>query len=117
MLTPSRMNLILKLLRHGAALDEPPPRRLKALDALSVASLPEGRRRADHVLKKAQRCPCCRTLLDHVFDCLGSTLFLDDDPHALVGAFKPSECDKFAEKVLAALIVLKGRPRLVPQAT
>jgi hypothetical protein len=115
MLSAVSMNPILKLLRLGRASDEPPPRALKALDALSVASLPEARRRADQILTNAKRCPCCRTLLGHVFDCLGSTLFIDDDPHTLLSAFKPTECDQFSEKVLAALIVLNGRPRTRPQ--
>jgi hypothetical protein len=115
MLRAKSMNSILRLLHRGRALDEPPPRGLKALAALRVASLREARRRAARVLTKAQRCPRCRTLLDHVFDCLGSTLFIDDDPHALMSAFKPTECDQFSEKVLAALIVLNGRPRTPPR--
>lgn len=114
MLPALYMNPILKLLRLGQR-DEPPPEGLKALDALSVASVREARRRADQILAKAKRCPSCRSLLDHVFDCLGSTLFIDDDPHALMNAFKPTECDQFSEKVLAALIVLNGRPRTRPQ--
>jgi hypothetical protein len=109
------MNSILKLLHLGKAPDEPRARGFKALKALSAASLPEARHRADQVLANAKRCQRCKTLLDHVFDCLGSTLFLDDDPHALVSAFKPTECDKFSEQVLAALIVRHGRPRALPR--
>jgi len=115
MLFPSRMNSILKLLRLGQACDDPTPRCLKAFDSLSVASLPEAQRRAEQVLAKAKRCQRCRALLGHVFDCLGSTLFIDDDPHVLVSAFKPAECDQFSERVLAALIVLRGRTRTLPQ--
>jgi hypothetical protein len=115
MLRPWRMNSILKLLGVGQTVDEAAPRGFKALDALRVATLTEARRRADHVLAKAKRCQRCRTLLDHVFDCLGSTLFIDDDPHALMSAFKPAECDQFSEQVLAALIVRNGRTRTLPQ--
>jgi hypothetical protein len=109
------MNSILRLLHLGQATDEPPPRRLKALEALRVATLSEARHRADQVLAKAKRCQRCRTLLAHVFDCLGSTLFIDDDPHALVTSFTAAECDQFSEQVLAALIVLNGRPRTQPR--
>jgi hypothetical protein len=111
------MNSILKLLRFGQPTDEPPPGHLKALEALHVATLSEARHRADQVLAKAKRCQCCRTLLAHVFDCLGSTLFLDDDPHALLSSFKPDECDQFGEQVLAAVIVLNGRPRALAPYT
>lgn len=115
MLLPLRMKSILKLLRPGHTCDEPPARHLKAFEALSVASLRDARRRADKVLEDAKRCQRCRNLLDHVFECLGSTLFIDDDPHELLSAFKPTERDQFSEQVLAALIVLNGRPRTLPQ--
>jgi len=107
----SGMNSILKGFPFGQATDESPPQRGKALEALRVATLGEARRRADHVLAKAKRCQSCRTLLAHVFDCLGSTLFMDDDPHVLRSAFQPADCDQFSERVLAALIVRNGRPR------
>jgi hypothetical protein len=32
-----------------------------------------------------------------------------------MGAFKATECDRFSEQVLAALIILRGRPRMLPQ--
>jgi len=111
----SSMISILELFRRGPARDAPAPRCLKAFKSLSVESLAEARRRAEQVLAKAKRCPRCRTLLNHVFDCLGSTLFIDDDPHVLIGAFKPTERDQFSEQVLAAIIVLRGRIRTFPQ--
>lgn len=110
---PGGVNSVFWLL--GLARDEAVLRHFKAFDLLSVATLSKARRRAEHVLAKAKECERCRTLLDHVFDCIGSTLFIDDDPHALLNAFKPAECDQFSEQVLAALIVLRGRPRILPQ--
>jgi hypothetical protein len=109
------MNALLDLLGLGPRAEEPPPRCVKALNALHVASMSEARRRADRVLTKARRCPCCSSLLSHVFDRVGSTLFIDDDPRALKSAFTPTECDSFSEQVLAALIVLQGRQRTRPQ--
>jgi hypothetical protein len=106
---------ILELFRRKRVRDAPMPRYLKAFKSLSVESLVEARRRAEQVLAKAKRCQRCTTLLNHVFDCLGSTLFIDDDPHVLIGAFKPTECDQFSEQVLAAIIVLNGRARTLPQ--
>lgn len=105
------MHWIPKLFGVGRSSDDPP---LPCLKALCVASFSVARRRADGVLAKARRCPRCRALLAHVFECVGSTLFLDDDPHALIGSFQPAERDQFSERVLAALIVLQGRPRSAP---
>jgi hypothetical protein len=106
---------ILELFRRGPPCDAPAPRCLKAFKSLSVESLRDARRRAEQVLAKAKRCPRCRTLLSHIFDCLGSTLFIDDDPHVLIGAFQPTERDQFSEQVLAAIIVLRGRTRTFAQ--
>ena len=85
---------------------------LKALHLLGSKSLTDARRRATKVLSDALRCPRCQKLLGHVFDQLGSTLFLDDDPKMLECAFDSSERDEFAPRVLAACIVLSGRPRV-----
>lgn len=85
---------------------------MKALKVLGSRTLGDARRRATKVLSDALRCPRCQKLLGHVFDNLGSTLFLDDDPAALECAFDPGERDPFASRVLAACIVLSGRPRV-----
>lgn len=85
---------------------------LKALRFLDAKTLSGARRHAGEVLSDALRCPCCQKLLGHVFDRLGSTLFLDDDPEQLQHAFENEERDLFAPRVLAACIVLSGRPRI-----
>jgi hypothetical protein len=85
---------------------------IKALRFLDAKTLSGARRHAGRVLSDALRCPCCQQLLGHVFDRLGSTLFLDDDPEQLQCAFEVEERDMFAPRVLAACIVLSGRPRI-----
>jgi hypothetical protein len=85
---------------------------LKAVRLLGARHLPEARHRAEHTLKGARRCACCTSMLTHVFDRLGSTLFLDDDPETLAQAFDESERDRFSPQVLAACIVLSGRERV-----
>lgn len=94
----------------GPPLGEAP---LKAVSLLGVERLAEARARAEHALKGARRCSCCRGVLAHVYDRLGSTLFLDDDPEQLARAFDDDERDAFTARVLAACIVLSGRERVV----
>jgi hypothetical protein len=87
---------------------------LKAVRVLGCRCLSDARREAAQTLKHARRCECCRSLLDHLFDRLGSTLFLDDDPEELALAFDETERDRFSPRVLAACIVLAGRERVLP---
>jgi hypothetical protein len=94
-----------------AALGQPS---LKAMRLLEASNLNEARAHAAVVLERARQCRRCRSLLSHVFDRLGSTLFLDDDPEALALAFDPDECDPFAPTVIAAFIAVAGRKRLDP---
>jgi len=49
-----------------------------------------------------------------MFERIGSTLFIDDDPEELILAFDPAETDGDALRTLAACIVLTGRSRLKP---
>ena len=83
-----------------------------ALRTLEANTLTEARREARRVLGQARRCKRCVGLLEHVFERIGSTLFIDDDPAVLMSAFPPAECDGFTRRVLAALIVLNGRQRI-----
>jgi len=108
------MTRLLQLLGIEPTNEEPPSICRRALDALHAHSLSEGRRRARLVLAKAHRCACCQGLLDHVFDRIGSTLFIDDDPRSLAAAFPANERDADCQEVLAALILLRGRPRTAP---
>ncbi|NBD09677.1 MULTISPECIES: hypothetical protein [Corallococcus] len=85
---------------------------LKAVRMLGARGLGDARRRAGRALEKAWRCTCCRGLLAHVFERVGSTLFLDDDPEVLAQAFDDSERDGFSARVLAACIVMVGRERV-----
>lgn len=96
----------------------PPPggAPLKAVSLLGVERLAEARTRAEHALKDARRCSCCKGVLEHVYDRLGSTLFLDDDPEQLARAFDDDERDAFTARVLAACIVLSGRERVAAMA-
>jgi hypothetical protein len=71
-------------------------------------------REAEGVLAEARPCRCCRSAVAHLFDRIGSTLFLDDDPVELAGRFDPDERDAFTPRVLAACILLRGRPRGAP---
>ncbi|WP_338872250.1 hypothetical protein [Myxococcus stipitatus] len=101
-------------LAHGQAAPPPCEAPLKAVRMLGVERLADARTRAEHALDGARRCTCCRGLLEHLYDRLGSTLFLDDDPEQLARAFDDSERDRFAPRVLAACIVLAGRERVAP---
>ncbi|MBU8900943.1 hypothetical protein DRW03_19610 [Corallococcus sp. H22C18031201] len=92
------------------------PCALKAVRLLGAQELSTARRRASHALEGARQCACCRSLLDHLYDRVGSTLFLDDDPEVLAQAFDDGERDRFSPKVLAACIVLAGRERIVAPA-
>lgn len=85
---------------------------LKAVRMLGARGLEDARRQGARALEKAWRCTCCRGLLAHVFERVGSTLFLDDDPEVLAQAFDDSERDRFSARVLAACIVMVGRERV-----
>ncbi|GMT97569.1 hypothetical protein KH5H1_16880 [Corallococcus caeni] len=85
---------------------------LKAVRMLGAQGLEDARRQGARALEKAWRCTCCRGLLAHVFERVGSTLFLDDDPEVLAQSFDDSERDPFSARVLAACIVMVGRERV-----
>jgi hypothetical protein len=117
------MGVIQLFRRHESGpVEEPPepssqdqePRGLRALVILRAHDLPEARARALIELLSAGRCQRCRSVLAHLYDRVGSTLFVDDDPDALARMFEPCERDGETSRLLAACIVLGGRPRVVP---
>jgi hypothetical protein len=84
----------------------------RAYELLGARNLAEAWTLAEQQLARARRCGCCTSLLAHVFDRLGTDLFLDDDPEQLLQAFDESDRDRFSPRVLAAAIVTSGRPRV-----
>jgi hypothetical protein len=87
------------------------PRR-KRLDALDARSPAEGRIDAERELARARPCGCCLTPRIHLTKWVGSTLFLDDDPAALLRAIPRGERASWTTRLVAACIVLYGRPRI-----
>jgi hypothetical protein len=85
---------------------------LKSVRLLDASTLTDARCQAKRRLAAARRCPRCSSLLDHVFDRLGTDVFLEDDPDALAQAFESCDCDASTPLVLAAYVVLKGRHRV-----
>jgi hypothetical protein len=85
---------------------------LKAVQMLNATTLTNARRAARRELSAAKRCPRCASLLRHMFDRMGSDVFLEDDPNALAQAFESCDCDESTPRVLAAYVVLKGRHRV-----
>lgn len=84
----------------------------KLLHLLGAYDADDAYRLAEHELAGARHCPCCKTLLAHLTDRLGSVLFADDDPDRLAALFSPEERDEFTPRLLAACILLYGRPRV-----
>ena len=89
--------------------DEP-----KALRYFHAKSFWEAAGCARAQLRSAEICPRCSRALARVHDRIGSTLFRDDDPRALICAFDPEDRNSCTLQVLAACIVLNGRDRIVP---
>ncbi len=87
---------------------------LKALDALDAQSPSEACTLAANELARARRCGCCLTPRIHLATYVGSTLFLDDDPAELQRAIPRAEQAVWTKRLVAACIILYGRPRLTP---
>ena len=100
--TPASLPLELPKHRGGTS---------KALQALGISALQSERQVAERTLERAHACPRCASLLEHLFDCLGSTFYFDDDPALLARSFDDAVRDPFTVRVLAACIVLRGRER------
>lgn len=73
--------------------------------------LTAARRAAIRELSCVSLCGCCDSLLHHVQQRLGSTLFLDEDPTRLLDSFPLVERAFITPRVLAACILLTGRER------
>jgi hypothetical protein len=89
--------------------DEP-----KALRYFHARTFSEAAGSARALLRSAEICPRCSRALAHLYDRLGSTLFRDDDPKALISAFDPEDRNPCTLRIVAACIVLNGRDRVVP---
>jgi hypothetical protein len=87
---------------------------LKAVRLLGARDLHQARRLATMELMHAKQ---NGNPLARVFERIGSTLFFDDDPEQLMLAFNADSRDGMSPRLLAACIVLFGRPRLAAQIT
>jgi hypothetical protein len=94
----------------GGALPSRPP--LKALATLGASSPSQARADAERELARARPCRCCLTPRIHLTKYVGSTLFLDDDPAELQRAIPRAEHSSWTQRLVAACIILYGRPRL-----
>jgi hypothetical protein len=86
----------------------------KALRYFHANAFWEAARSARALLLGAKTCLGCSRALAHLYDRLGSTLFRDDDPQALIDAFDPEDRNSCTLGILAACIVLNSRERIVP---
>src|SRR5262249_46731412 len=87
------------------------PEEPKAPRFFCATSLWEAQGPARALLASIQYCPLCTRAYQRLHERLGSTLFRDDDPLALIWAFEPEDRNPCAVQVVAACIVLFGRDR------
>lgn len=93
---------------RGAA----PLRRSTGSSATPTAELLRAAQRAARLeLQEARGCGCCAGPFEHLSACLGSTVFLDEDPRRLWAGLTPQDRSVVSLRVLAAYVVLVGRPR------
>jgi hypothetical protein len=97
---------------HARAAAAARPAATRALATLDAATLLEAHAEAERQLARAPRCGCCLTPRVHLGRYVGSTLFLDDDPEMLRLALPPAERPRWSPRLLAACVVLYGRPRV-----
>jgi hypothetical protein len=76
-----------------------------------VRPLGHARRDAERELQRAPRCNCCISPRVHLTTYIGSILFSDDTPATLRRALPAAERERWSERLLAAFILLFGRPR------
>jgi hypothetical protein len=85
--------------------------RFAATIQYEAAALPS-RGEAERELARAPYCGCCVSPRVHLAKFVGSTLFLDDKPSSLRSALPFAERARWSERLIGALIVLFGRPRV-----
>jgi hypothetical protein len=83
----------------------------KACTLLGADTLAQARSEAERELARGPRCGCCLTPRIHLTRFVGSTLFLDDDPHALLAAIPLDQRGNFTPRLIAACIIVHGRAR------
>jgi len=93
---------------------DPHPDQPKAPRFFCASTFWEAQGPARAFLSSIQFCSRCSRVYDRLHERLGSTLFLDDDPIALIWAFEPEDRNPCAAQVVAACIVLHGRERETP---
>src|SRR5215831_3463323 len=86
--------------------DEPRAPRFFCADSFWEAQGP-----ARAFLASIQYCPRCWRAHERMHERIGSELFQDDDPLALIWAFAPEDRNPCTAQVIAASIVLFGRAR------
>src|SRR5467141_3289234 len=88
---PERTNMHMRLLSATVSRDRYPeadqpaahPEVAPVLRYFEAATFDEAMPLARAVYAGARHCVCCRRVLARQYDCLGSTLFRDDDPYEL----------------------------------
>jgi hypothetical protein len=89
-----------------------PSNLLPALATLGTVSLTHARAEGKRILGRRAHCGCCVSAYVHLSRYVGSTLFFDDKPEQLHRALPPADRDAFSPRLIAACIVLHGRPRV-----
>jgi hypothetical protein len=84
----------------------------KAFEWLGAEHPEEARVAAERELARGPRCRCCLAPRVHLARYVGSTIFTDDDPAALLRAIPLAERGEWSERLIAACIVLHARPRV-----
>jgi hypothetical protein len=85
-----------------------------ALRCFGAASFAEAAGPARRFLAGVPRCVRCSRVLTMLHERVGSILFYDDNPHLLSAAFDADDRDPCTLRLLAACIVVFGRPRQAP---
>src|SRR5215813_2006176 len=99
---------------HPERIAHPDPDEPKAPRFFCAATFWEAQGPARAFLSSVQYCQRCTRAYTRMHDALGTTLFRDDDPVALMRAFEAEDRNPCTAQVVAACIVLYGRDRETP---